>query len=174
MILILDCLVEEQTDNGGDGWIDMTRGCAQIDYDDEDDTESSTYFRNQSAQGQKRKKAPFFKYSKKRKGYGNTSGNSKGFVVFLSHVLSSSWGSHLAVIFFVFCFFPPFLLSSCGGAAVGSVVATAAINRGHHLAPEVDQKLQAGGPGAQREMHQQAGGRASWLSRPLKPTSDPS
>uniref|UniRef100_A0A8C2XBQ5 RecQ-like DNA helicase BLM n=1 Tax=Cyclopterus lumpus TaxID=8103 RepID=A0A8C2XBQ5_CYCLU len=41
--------------------------------DNEDDTESSTYFHSQSAQGQKRKKAPFFKYSKKRK-----SGNSKG------------------------------------------------------------------------------------------------
>ncbi|XP_044048027.1 Bloom syndrome protein homolog isoform X2 [Siniperca chuatsi] len=71
-------LPEEHTDNGGDGWIDTTRGRAQGDYDDEDDTESSTYFCNQAARGQKRKKAPFFKYSKKRKGYGNTSGNSYG------------------------------------------------------------------------------------------------
>nr|XP_046249450.1 Bloom syndrome protein homolog isoform X2 [Scatophagus argus] len=69
---------EEQTDNGGDGWIDTTVGRARIDYEDEDDTESSTYFRNQTTQGQKRKKAPFFKYSKKRKGYGNASSNSKG------------------------------------------------------------------------------------------------
>ncbi|XP_041795024.1 Bloom syndrome protein homolog isoform X2 [Chelmon rostratus] len=64
---------EEQTDNDGDGWIDTTRGRTQGD--SSEDTESSTYFRNQ---GQKRKKAPFFKYSKKRKGYGNTSSNSKG------------------------------------------------------------------------------------------------
>ncbi|XP_071355526.1 recQ-like DNA helicase BLM isoform X2 [Trachinotus anak] len=71
-------LPEEQTDNGGDGWIDTTRSRANIDYDDEDDMESSTYFSKQSRQGQKRKKAPFFKYSKKRKGYGNTSSNSKG------------------------------------------------------------------------------------------------
>ncbi|XP_039989571.1 Bloom syndrome protein homolog isoform X2 [Xiphias gladius] len=71
-------LPEEQAESGGDGWIDTTRGRAHIDYDDEDDTESSTYFRNQAAQGQKRKKGPFFKYSKKRKGYGNQSSNSKG------------------------------------------------------------------------------------------------
>ncbi|KAM7414553.1 hypothetical protein PAMA_019392 [Pampus argenteus] len=70
-------LREEPTDNSGDGWIDVTRG-RQGDYDDEDDTESSNYFSNQAAQGQKRKKAPFFKYSKKKKGYGNTSANSKG------------------------------------------------------------------------------------------------
>ncbi|XP_040895146.1 Bloom syndrome protein homolog isoform X2 [Toxotes jaculatrix] len=65
--------VEEQTASGEDGWIDTTRGRTNIDYDDEDDMESSTYFRSQ---GQKRKKAPFFKYSKKRKG--NTSSTSKG------------------------------------------------------------------------------------------------
>lgn len=70
--------VDAQTENGEDGWIDMTRGRAQIDYEDEDDTESSTYFRKQSAQGQKRKKAPFFQYSKKRKGSGYTSASSKG------------------------------------------------------------------------------------------------
>ncbi|XP_062276642.1 recQ-like DNA helicase BLM [Scomber scombrus] len=63
-------LPEEPTDNSADGWIDMARG-RQGDYDDED-PESSTYFRNQAAQGQKRKKAPFFKYSKKKKA------NSKG------------------------------------------------------------------------------------------------
>ncbi|XP_029378867.1 Bloom syndrome protein homolog isoform X2 [Echeneis naucrates] len=72
-------LPEEETRSGGDGWIDTTRGRANIEYDDEgDDDESSTYFRNQSTQGQKRKKAPFFKYSKKRKGQGNTSSYSKG------------------------------------------------------------------------------------------------
>ncbi|XP_061577853.1 recQ-like DNA helicase BLM isoform X2 [Cololabis saira] len=58
-------LPEEQTEDAGDGWIDTTRGRT---YDDDyDDTESSSYF-NQRSQGQKRKKAPFFKYSKKRKG----------------------------------------------------------------------------------------------------------
>ncbi|XP_060932608.1 recQ-like DNA helicase BLM isoform X2 [Limanda limanda] len=71
-------LPEEQAVVGGDEWIDMTRGRANINYDEEDDTESSTYFRNQSAQGQKRKKAPFFKSSKKRKGYNNAGSNSKG------------------------------------------------------------------------------------------------
>ncbi|XP_054475799.1 recQ-like DNA helicase BLM isoform X2 [Anoplopoma fimbria] len=79
-------LPEEQTDNGGDGWIDTAQGRSYGD--DEDDTESSTYFRGQSAQGQKRKKAPFFKYSKKRKstskgrGYSSnkswSSSNSRG------------------------------------------------------------------------------------------------
>ncbi|XP_026222195.1 Bloom syndrome protein homolog isoform X2 [Anabas testudineus] len=80
---------EEQTDTGGDGWIDTTRGRARIDYDDDDETESSTYFRNEAAQGQKRKKAPFFKYSKKRKGYGNTSVNSKG----RGYSSNKSWSS---------------------------------------------------------------------------------
>ena len=75
--------VEEQTAAGGDEWIDTTRGRANIDYDDEDDTESSTYFRNQSSQGQKRKKAPYFKYSKKRK----AGSNSKGSVSFVSHFI---------------------------------------------------------------------------------------
>uniref|UniRef100_A0A3Q4HX61 RecQ-like DNA helicase BLM n=1 Tax=Neolamprologus brichardi TaxID=32507 RepID=A0A3Q4HX61_NEOBR len=69
-------LPEEQADSGGDGWIDTARG--HTHGNDEDDTESSTYFRNKSAQGQKRKKAPFFKYSKKKKGCGNTSSSSKG------------------------------------------------------------------------------------------------
>ncbi|KAM9754767.1 recQ-like DNA helicase BLM isoform 2-T2 [Menidia menidia] len=66
-------LPEEQSESAGDGWIDTTRGHT---YEDED--ESSTYFPNQAAQGQKRKKAPFFKYAKKRKGYGNGSSSSKG------------------------------------------------------------------------------------------------
>ncbi|XP_038562165.1 Bloom syndrome protein homolog isoform X1 [Micropterus salmoides] len=82
-------LPEEQTDDGGDGWIDTTRGRSQGDYNDEDDTESSTYFHNQAAQGQKRKKAPFFKYSKKRKAYGNTSTNSKG----RGYSSNKSWSS---------------------------------------------------------------------------------
>ncbi|KAG7521534.1 Bloom syndrome protein isoform X1 [Solea senegalensis] len=68
---------EEQNNVGDDGWIDTTRGRANIDYDDDDDdTESSTYFNKQAAQGQKRKKAPFFKYSKKRKGQGYNSNKS--------------------------------------------------------------------------------------------------
>ncbi|MEQ2215788.1 hypothetical protein XENOCAPTIV_005980, partial [Xenoophorus captivus] len=65
--------VDEQTENVGDGWIDTRRS-------EDDSTESSTYFRNQPAQGQKRKKGPFFNYSKKRKAYGNQSCSSKGYV----------------------------------------------------------------------------------------------
>ncbi len=49
--------------------------------------ESSSYFCNQRAQGQKRKKAPFFKYSKKRKAYSNTSSSSKGSVVSVPHFI---------------------------------------------------------------------------------------
>uniref|UniRef100_A0A672I364 RecQ-like DNA helicase BLM n=1 Tax=Salarias fasciatus TaxID=181472 RepID=A0A672I364_SALFA len=64
---------EEPAESGGDGWIDTTRGRSGIEYSDDDDAGSSTYFRKQGAQGQKRKKAPFFKYSKKKKGYGNSS-----------------------------------------------------------------------------------------------------
>ncbi|XP_038124727.1 Bloom syndrome protein homolog isoform X2 [Cyprinodon tularosa] len=64
-------LTEEQTENPGDGWIDTRRS-------EDEGMESSTYFCNQPAQGQKRKKAPFFKYSKKRKGYGKQSYSSKG------------------------------------------------------------------------------------------------
>ncbi|XP_029992855.1 Bloom syndrome protein homolog isoform X3 [Sphaeramia orbicularis] len=68
---------EEQTDNTDDGWIDTTRG--RDLFDEEEDSESSTYFRKQGAQGQKRKKGPFFKYSKKRKAYGNSNTSySKG------------------------------------------------------------------------------------------------
>ncbi|XP_047204676.1 Bloom syndrome protein homolog isoform X2 [Girardinichthys multiradiatus] len=64
-------LPDEQTESVGDGWIDTRRS-------EDDSTESSTYFRNQTAQGQKRKKGPFFNYSKKRKAYGNQSCSSKG------------------------------------------------------------------------------------------------
>lgn len=73
-------LPEAQANNDReDGWIDTTAGRACINYDDYDeDVESSTYFPNQTTRGQKRKKAPFFKYSKKKKGYNNTSYNSKG------------------------------------------------------------------------------------------------
>ncbi|XP_030587379.1 Bloom syndrome protein homolog isoform X2 [Archocentrus centrarchus] len=80
-------LPEEQADSGGDGWIDTARG--RTGGNDEDDTESSTYFRNKPAQGQKRKKAPFFKYSKKKKGCGNTSSNSKG----RGYSSNKSWSS---------------------------------------------------------------------------------
>ncbi|XP_054894177.1 recQ-like DNA helicase BLM isoform X2 [Poeciliopsis prolifica] len=62
--------VDEQTDSAGNGWIDTRRT--------EDDTESSTYFSNRSAPGQKRKKGPFFKYSKKMKAHGNQGYSSKG------------------------------------------------------------------------------------------------
>lgn len=80
-------LPEEQADSGGNGWIDTARGRTRGN--DEDDTESSTYFRNKSAQGQKRKKAPFFKYSKKKKGCGNTSSSSKG----RGYSSNKSWSS---------------------------------------------------------------------------------
>ncbi|XP_028440719.1 Bloom syndrome protein homolog isoform X4 [Perca flavescens] len=73
----------EQTDNGGDGWIDTAQG--RTYGDDGDNTESSTYFRSKPAQGQKRKKAPFFNYSKKKK----TSGNSKG----RGYSSNKSWSS---------------------------------------------------------------------------------
>lgn len=66
-------VVDEQTESAGNGWIDTRRS-------EDDDIESSTYFSNQSAQGQKRKKAPFFKYSKKMKAYGNQGYSSKGYV----------------------------------------------------------------------------------------------
>uniref|UniRef100_A0A3B5ADX8 RecQ-like DNA helicase BLM n=1 Tax=Stegastes partitus TaxID=144197 RepID=A0A3B5ADX8_9TELE len=69
---------EEQNESGGDGWIDTTRGRTSVNYEDDEDTESSTYFRSKASQGQKRKKAPFFKYSKKKKAYGNSSSGSKG------------------------------------------------------------------------------------------------
>uniref|UniRef100_A0A8C2XBJ8 RecQ-like DNA helicase BLM n=1 Tax=Cyclopterus lumpus TaxID=8103 RepID=A0A8C2XBJ8_CYCLU len=82
-------LPEEQTDTAGDGWIDTAQGRSYGD--NEDDTESSTYFHSQSAQGQKRKKAPFFKYSKKRK-----SGNSKGSVMSLSFIFRGYSGSNAA------------------------------------------------------------------------------
>ncbi|CAN9499294.1 unnamed protein product [Ophioblennius macclurei] len=72
---------EEPSEGGADGWIDTTRGRSNINYsdDDGDGAGSSTYFRNQEGKGQKRKKAPFFKYSKKRKGYGNSNSSSKGY-----------------------------------------------------------------------------------------------
>lgn len=79
-------VAEEQAGNDGDGWIDTTRGRTAVQYDDEDE-ECSSYFSSPTKQGQKRKKAPFFKYSKKKKSYGNTSTNSKGSVVYLFHDL---------------------------------------------------------------------------------------
>ncbi|CAJ1056741.1 Bloom syndrome protein homolog isoform X1 [Xyrichtys novacula] len=80
---------EEQTDNKGDGWIDTTRGRTAVVYDDDEDEESSSYFHNQAQHGKKRKKAPFFKYSKKRKSYSNTSTNSKG----RGYSSNKSWSS---------------------------------------------------------------------------------
>ncbi|XP_074533157.1 recQ-like DNA helicase BLM [Halichoeres trimaculatus] len=81
-------LPEEQAGNDGDGWIDTTRGRTVVDYDDEDE-ESSSYFRGEAKQGQKRKKAPFFKYSKKKKSYSNTSTSSKG----RGYSSNKSWSS---------------------------------------------------------------------------------
>ncbi|XP_028306953.1 Bloom syndrome protein homolog isoform X3 [Gouania willdenowi] len=71
---------EEQVQEEEGGWIDTTRGRSSVSYmDEEEDTESSVYFHKESTQGQKRKKAPFFKYSKKRKAYNNnTASSSKG------------------------------------------------------------------------------------------------
>ncbi|XP_047451887.1 Bloom syndrome protein homolog isoform X2 [Mugil cephalus] len=71
-------LPEQPTESAQDGWIDTTRGRTHGGYDDEDDMESSNYFHSEAPKGQKRKKAPFFKYSKKRKGYNNSSYSSKG------------------------------------------------------------------------------------------------
>lgn len=90
-------VVDEQTDNDGDGWIDTRAG--RIEYGGEDDTES-TYFSDRPVQGQKRKKAPFFKYSKKKKGYGNTSSNSKGSVVSHFKILIS-FDIHLFITHFL-------------------------------------------------------------------------
>uniref|UniRef100_A0A1A7XSC7 RecQ-like DNA helicase BLM n=2 Tax=Iconisemion striatum TaxID=60296 RepID=A0A1A7XSC7_9TELE len=66
---------EEQVATSGNEWIDTAHGRS---HDDGDDLESSSYFCNQTAQGQKRKKAPFFKYSKKRKGYGSSGSTARG------------------------------------------------------------------------------------------------
>uniref|UniRef100_A0A667WHV5 ATP-dependent DNA helicase n=1 Tax=Myripristis murdjan TaxID=586833 RepID=A0A667WHV5_9TELE len=44
----------------------------------EEQTDESNYFSEHAAQGQKRKKAPFFKYAKKKKGFPNKNTNSKG------------------------------------------------------------------------------------------------
>ncbi|XP_061139102.1 recQ-like DNA helicase BLM isoform X1 [Syngnathus typhle] len=79
--------VEQQPEAGEDGWIDTTRGRSAADYEDDDD--SSAYFSNQSAQGQKRKKMPFFKFNKKRKGYGGAGSNSRG----RGYSANKSWAS---------------------------------------------------------------------------------
>ena len=165
-------IAEKQADSGGDGWIDTTVGRTHRGYDDdEEDAESSTYFSNQAPQGKKRKKAPFFKYSKKRKGYSNTSYNSKGCVGFVSYLITSHVAIHLFSCWKLFPF-PTFALSCCG--VVNSGAATATINPCPHPAPGVDQKLQAGGPGAQQEMDLQARDPASCPPPPLKPIIDPS
>jgi len=150
----------------GDGWIDTTRGRT---HEEEDDLESSTYFQNQAAQGQKRKKAPFFKYSKKRKGYGNASSSSKGCVEFV-HISVSRWRTWLTIN--LNCLLSPPLLLSCVVAAAAA--ATIAISRGHHPAPEVVHKVQVVGPGAQREGLQQADDQDSWQLQCLKAASGPS
>ncbi|XP_041853170.1 Bloom syndrome protein homolog isoform X2 [Melanotaenia boesemani] len=81
---------EEQTASAGDGWIDTTRGST---HNDEDDSESSTYFCNQASQGQKRKKAQFFNYSKKRRGNSSSSSKGRGYSSNKSWSSSSSRGA---------------------------------------------------------------------------------
>lgn len=169
--------VEEQTDGNveSDGWIDTTRGRTH-EYDDYGDDTESNYFSEHAAQGQKRKKAPFFKYAKKKKGFPNKNTNSKGSVVCVSHfiiyltrsfseVLCQNIKSHSWNHFF------SSLCARCG--FVDSVVATATINRGHHPAREAAQKLnpsqQAVAPETQHPAHRQAGDQASWPSRPHRP-----
>ncbi|XP_072291066.1 recQ-like DNA helicase BLM isoform X2 [Eucyclogobius newberryi] len=75
-------LPEEQKNADGDGWIDTSRGRPNSNFNYEDDhdeeAESSSYFGKRAGQGQKRKKGPFFKYSKKRKGYSGSNGNYRG------------------------------------------------------------------------------------------------
>ncbi|XP_077373066.1 recQ-like DNA helicase BLM isoform X2 [Festucalex cinctus] len=80
--------VEPQAEGGESGWIDTTRGREAVDYEDDDD-DSSAYFRGQSAQGQKRKKMPFFKYNKKRKGFGGAGSSSRG----RGYSANKSWAS---------------------------------------------------------------------------------
>ncbi|XP_075998238.1 recQ-like DNA helicase BLM [Genypterus blacodes] len=62
---------EQSNDADANGWIDVSRGRT---YEDEEDEGESSYFHNQGARGQKRKKSPFFKYTKKRKGNSNSKG----------------------------------------------------------------------------------------------------
>ncbi|KAM4618598.1 recQ-like DNA helicase BLM [Polymixia lowei] len=82
--------VEAQTDNvDPDGWIDTTRGCSDEHHEYEED-ESSSYFSNQVGQGQKRKKAPFIKNAKKKRGFSNKNGNSKG----RGYSSNKSWSSN--------------------------------------------------------------------------------
>ncbi|XP_019896125.2 Bloom syndrome protein homolog isoform X2 [Esox lucius] len=71
--------VEQQSDSTGGGstmaWIDtrQDRGDLEDNYCD-DDTGSSNYFNNNQGRGEKRKKAPAFKKSRKRKVSTNTKG----------------------------------------------------------------------------------------------------
>uniref|UniRef100_A0A674CTY8 ATP-dependent DNA helicase n=1 Tax=Salmo trutta TaxID=8032 RepID=A0A674CTY8_SALTR len=60
---------------------DPRRGRGDDEEDCYDDAGSSSYFNNSNGRGAKRKKAPAFKKSKKRKGYTNS--NSKGLVLCL-------------------------------------------------------------------------------------------
>ncbi|XP_077452980.1 recQ-like DNA helicase BLM isoform X2 [Stigmatopora argus] len=68
--------VEPVDDGAKDGWIDTTRGRSADDSGD--GGRSSPYFSGQNAQGQKRKKMPFFKYNKKRKGYAGAGSAGRG------------------------------------------------------------------------------------------------
>lgn len=142
----------------GDEWIDATRGRA---YDD-DEAESSTYFHHKPAQGQKRKKAPFFKYSKKKKGQSNPGSSYKGCV--------SCFRLSISDMTLVKLHFTTFLSPSffCGSVVV-AVVTTVAVSR--RPAPKGAPKVLVEDPGTQGETHQQAGDQDSWLPRCLKAAS---
>ncbi|XP_077567025.1 recQ-like DNA helicase BLM isoform X2 [Stigmatopora nigra] len=66
--------VEPVNEDAEDGWIDTTRGRSA---DDCGDGGPSAYS-SPNAQGQKRKKMPFFKYNKKRKGYAGAGSAGRG------------------------------------------------------------------------------------------------
>uniref|UniRef100_A0A8C8GES9 RecQ-like DNA helicase BLM n=1 Tax=Oncorhynchus tshawytscha TaxID=74940 RepID=A0A8C8GES9_ONCTS len=69
-------------------WIDTSRGRGDDEEDCyEDDAGSSSYFNSNNGRGAKRKKAPAFKKSKKRKGYTNS--NSKGLVLCVKSYIQS-------------------------------------------------------------------------------------
>ncbi|KAJ8417515.1 hypothetical protein AAFF_G00223580 [Aldrovandia affinis] len=79
--------VEEQPENtdGADGWINTGRGLGGEE-EEEDIEGTSGYFKGSNSRGQKRKKAPYFNKSKRRKGQkassrgnGNQQGSSRGY-----------------------------------------------------------------------------------------------
>uniref|UniRef100_A0A673GIZ8 RecQ-like DNA helicase BLM n=1 Tax=Sinocyclocheilus rhinocerous TaxID=307959 RepID=A0A673GIZ8_9TELE len=69
---------EAQTESSG--WIDTTRGHQNEEDDDEGDT--STYFRSTSGRGAKRKQASYSRKPKRRRGTGGQNSSSKGSVCY--------------------------------------------------------------------------------------------